>query len=188
MSYWTHTDLFEEPGPPPTPFHGGFGLMTREGIRKPAWFAYKYLHALRGREVPTADAQAMAATADGRTQVLLWNWRPPAQTISNRPFFTRVLPAQPAADTQLRLSGLAAGSYRLVVRRTGFQRNDAHTRYLELGSPASLTPAQVAEMQALTADRPESDRVIRVGQDGRYALELPMRTNDVVLATLEPTR
>src|ERR1039458_2876024 len=27
MSYWTYTDLFEEPGPPPTPFHGGFGLL-----------------------------------------------------------------------------------------------------------------------------------------------------------------
>jgi hypothetical protein len=52
MSYWTYTDLFEEPGPPPTPFHGGFGLMNREGIRKPAWFAYKYLHAVRGRRCP----------------------------------------------------------------------------------------------------------------------------------------
>ena len=36
-SYWTYTDLFEEPGPPPTPFHGGFGLLNREGIRKPAF-------------------------------------------------------------------------------------------------------------------------------------------------------
>ena len=52
MSYWTYTDLFEEPGPPPTPFHGGFGLLNREGIRKPAFFAYKYLHALRGKEIP----------------------------------------------------------------------------------------------------------------------------------------
>ena len=52
MSYWTYTDLFEEPGPPPTPFHGGFGLLNREGIRKPAYFAYKYLHAVRGNEIP----------------------------------------------------------------------------------------------------------------------------------------
>jgi xylan 1,4-beta-xylosidase len=36
MSYWAYSDLFEEAGPPPTPFHGGFGLMNREGIRKPA--------------------------------------------------------------------------------------------------------------------------------------------------------
>ena len=54
MSYWTYSDLFEEPGPPPTPFHGGFGLINREGIRKPACFAYKYLNALRGKEIPSS--------------------------------------------------------------------------------------------------------------------------------------
>ena len=48
MSYWTYTDLFEEPGPPTAPFQGGFGLLNPQGIRKPAYFAYKYLHALQG--------------------------------------------------------------------------------------------------------------------------------------------
>ena len=37
MSYWTCSDLFEESGPPPASFHGGFGLLNREGIRKPAF-------------------------------------------------------------------------------------------------------------------------------------------------------
>jgi len=57
MSYWTYSDLFEEPGPPPTPFHGGFGLLNREGIRKPAYFAYKYLHELRGDEIDVQDSE-----------------------------------------------------------------------------------------------------------------------------------
>ncbi|HKE93234.1 MAG TPA: hypothetical protein VKB34_02925, partial [Povalibacter sp.] len=67
MSYWAYTDLFEEPGPPPTPFHGGFGLLNREGIRKSAFFAYKYLHALRGREIPSADAESILATDGANT-------------------------------------------------------------------------------------------------------------------------
>ena len=41
MSYWTYSDLFEEPGPPTAPFQGGFGLLNPQGIRKPAYFAYK---------------------------------------------------------------------------------------------------------------------------------------------------
>jgi xylan 1,4-beta-xylosidase len=28
MSYWVFTDIFEEPGPRFTPFHGGFGLLV----------------------------------------------------------------------------------------------------------------------------------------------------------------
>ena len=185
MSYWTYSDLFEEAGPPPTPFHGGFGLMNREGIRKAAWFAYKYLHQLRGREVPLADGQAIATNEAGRTAVLLWDWTQPAQQLSNRPFFTKVLPATPKGNVALALSGLKPGSYRVTLHRTGFKANDAHTRYLEMGSPAQLSAAQLAELQGLTADRPELTRTIRVGRDGRYAMNVAMRTNDVVLATVE---
>ena len=184
MSYWTYSDLFEEAGPPPTPFHGGFGLMNREGIRKPAWFAYKYLNALKGREIATRDVEALAATEAGTTNVLIWAWRQPLQTESNRPFFTKVQPAHAIAPARLRLSGLTPGRYRVTVKRTGFRRNDPQTRYLEMGSPKSLSPAQLAELRMLTRDVPEIDRVIRIGRDGRYEMRVPMRSNDVVLATV----
>ncbi|WP_338111774.1 GH39 family glycosyl hydrolase [Sphingomonas naasensis] len=186
MSYWTFSDLFEEAGPPPTPFHGGFGLINREGIRKPAFFAYKYLNLLRGREVPTADPQSWIGSAEGRTAVLLWDWQQPKQALSNRPFFTRLLPAQKTRPAKLRFAGLAPGSYRVTVRRTGFKANDAHSRYLEMGSPASLSAAQLAELRGLTRDLPETRATVRVGKAGSYMLRVPMRTNDVVLALIEP--
>jgi len=186
MSYWTYSDLFEEPGPPDMPFHGGFGLMTREGVRKPAWFAYKYLHALRGNEIPSSDP-AVLATADGkRTAVLAWDWQQPEQPTSNSVFFGKPLPAAGARTVQLDLRGLAPGRYRLQVRRTGYKANDAHTAYLEMGSPKELSAQQLRELQELTADKPEVDRTVRVGPDGRLQWRLPMRSNDIVLATLEP--
>jgi xylan 1,4-beta-xylosidase len=186
MSYWTYSDLFEEAGPPPTPFHGGFGLMNREGIRKAAWFSYKYLNELRGQEVPLDDAQALATVDGARVGLLVWDWSRPEQEISNRPFFTKVLAASPSAPVAAEFSGLAPGAYRLSVRRTGFQRNDAHTRYLEMGSPEALTPDQLAELDALTRDFPETARTVEIGADGRFALPVEMRTNDVVLVLLEP--
>ena len=186
MSYWTYSDLFEEAGPPPTPFHGGFGLMNREGIRKASWFAYKYLNLLRGNEVPLNDGQALAAIEGGRASLLFWNWVQPEQKTSNRPFFTKVLPAKPSAPAAVRFANLRPGSYRVTVRRTGFKANDAHTRYIEMGSPTSLSAAQLDELQALSRDAPETNRVIRVGRDGRFTLRIPMRTNDVILLLLEP--
>ncbi|WP_210358170.1 GH39 family glycosyl hydrolase [Sphingomonas beigongshangi] len=188
MSYWTYSDLFEESGPPPTPFHGGFGLMNREGIRKPAWFAYKYLHALTGRDVPMDEAQAMAATDGVHTAVLTWDWRQPRQDVSNRPFFTKVLPASRDAPRSLRFTGLKPGSYRLALYRTGFRANDPQTRWLEMGSPTTLSPAQLAELQGLTRDLPEVQRTVTVSADGRFVLGVPMRSNDVVLATLDRLR
>ena len=52
MSYWTFTDIFEEAGPRFTPFHGGFGLMNYQDIRKPAFFAFQFLNQLAGPTEP----------------------------------------------------------------------------------------------------------------------------------------
>lgn len=186
MSYWTYSDLFEEAGPPPTPFHGGFGLMNREGIRKAAWFAYKYLHLLRGRDVPLDDAQALAATEGQRTGVLVWNWSLPDQKVSNRPYYTKIHPAADDAPVALRFAGLKPGRYRLTLRRTGYRANDAYSRYLEMGSPKALSAAQLSELQGLTRDLPELDRTIVVGRAGTASLDVKMRSHDVVLALIEP--
>jgi xylan 1,4-beta-xylosidase len=186
MSYWTYSDLFEEPGPPPTPFHGGFGLMNREGIRKPAWFAYKYLHALRGKTVPNADENSMVAV-DGRyIAALVWDWQQPVQEVSNKPFYTRLVPATPSGPVSLAFAHVAPGQYRLRVYRTGFRHNDPLSAYIDMKLPAQLDQDQLARMRALTADAAEVDRVIRVGKDGRLSTRVSMSSNDVALITLEP--
>lgn len=110
----------------------------------------------------------------------------PEQETSNRPFFTKVLPAKPVAPVAVEFAQLPPGSYRLTVRRTGFRNNDAHTRYLEMGSPVSLTPAQLDELQGLTRDLPETARTVEIGRDGRFRMPVAMSTNDVVLVLLEP--
>ncbi|MGN0533101.1 MAG: hypothetical protein ACI4IK_01970 [Eubacterium sp.] len=42
-SYWTFSDIFEELFFFPDPFCGGFGLLTADGIKKPAFWAFKLL-------------------------------------------------------------------------------------------------------------------------------------------------
>lgn len=183
MSYWTYTDLFEEPGPPTAPFQGGFGLMNPQGIRKPAWFAYKYLNALKGLELACEDDQVFAARDGDRVSVLAYAWRQPDQKVSNRPFYTRPHPAAEIEPLKVRLTNLKPGRYRLRVRRVGYQRNDAYSAYIEMGLPQTLTAEQLRSLQALTEDRPEIERVLKVAGD--TTVDLPMRANDVVLVELE---
>ena len=185
MSYWTYTDLFEEPGPPPTPFHGGFGLLNREGIRKPAYFAYKYLHELQGDEIAVQDSQVFAAAKGGSVDAVIWDFEQPEQKASNRPFYSRIVPAKPSPSVQLTFSNLKPEIYRLQVYRTGFRANDAYSAYIEMGAPKDLTPAQLEKLSSLTRDLPESDRIVHVGNSGSYSFVLEMRSNDVVLVTLE---
>ncbi len=185
MSYWTYTDLFEEPGPPSAPFQGGFGLLNPQGIRKPAYFAYKYLHALQGNEVPVEDSQVLAAKDGMKVSAIIWDLDQSQQKVSNRSFYGRIVPAVAAAPVELNVSHLASGSYRLRVHRTGFRANDVYSAYIDMAAPKNLTPEQLDKLTKLTRDLPETDRLVRVGEDGSLNVSLPMRSNDVVLVTLE---
>jgi xylan 1,4-beta-xylosidase len=184
MSYWTYSDLFEEAGPPPSSFHGGFGLMNREGIRKPAYFAYKYLKALAGDEIIAADPQTFAATDGKGVSALIWDYQYPDQKLSNRPFYTRPHPAHAAAPVKLRFKHLKPGKYRLNIRRTGYRANDAYSAYIEMGRPKDLTAKQLARLGKLTRDPPETERTIKIGEDGIYDLDFPMNSNDIVLVMI----
>lgn len=185
MSYWTYTDLFEEPGPPTAPFQGGFGLMNPEGIRKPAYFAYKYLHALQGNSVSTRDAQAMLSTKDGNFTGVIWDFEQPDQKVSNRSFYTKPIPSHLARPVTLTVTHLAPNaSYHLEVHRAGYHSNDAYTAYLEMGSPKELTREQVAKLNDLTRDLPETDKVVKSSDDGAVEFTFPMNSNDIVLVKL----
>jgi xylan 1,4-beta-xylosidase len=185
MSYWTFSDLFEEPGPPTAPFQGGFGLMNPQGIRKPAWFAYKYLNRLGASQLKTADAQSYVTWDDGVLKALVWDFVQPRQDKSNRPFYTKVFPSQRDGSVTLDLKHLPQGTYQAAIYRTGYEANDAYTAYLRMGSPTSLTPGQRQQLQAATMDKPEI-RTVTAGADGHATVAFPMRTNDVVLVELRP--
>jgi xylan 1,4-beta-xylosidase len=185
MSYWTYTDLFEEPGPPTAPFQGGFGLLNPQGIRKPAYFAYKYLHALEGSSLVTSDPQAMLSAKVGNITAVIWDFETPDQKVSNRSFYTKVIPSHPAVPVQLQMTHLVPNAaYRLDVYRTGFHANDAYTAYLEMGSPKELTAGQVAHLNELTRDLPETGKAMRSGSDGTIEFSIPMNSNDIVLVKL----
>jgi len=184
MSYWTYTDIFYESGPPPSPFHGGFGLMNMDGVRKPAWFAYKYLHALQGKEIAATDGEVLAATDGRRVAAILWDWEQPKQDVSDRTYYTKVHPSAAAKPARVEFRHLMPGSYVLTIHRTGFRRNDPQTAYLEMGSPETLKRAQLARLQRLTRDVAETTKPIRI-IGNTFATTVSMRSNDVVLVELE---
>ncbi len=181
MSYWTYTDLFEEAGPPPSSFHGGFGLINREGIRKAAFFAYKYLNQLGPQLLRNADAESWLTRDADNFAGLIWNYTVPDQDQSNRPYYRKLHPSAPLAPVVLRLASVKPGSYRITLYRTGFKANDAYSQYMEWGMPKDLTPEQIATLQKLASDTPEAEDTVKVGADGALSRSIPMRTNDVVL-------
>jgi len=186
MSYWVFTDIFEEPGPRFEAFHGGFGLMNLHGIKKAAYFAYEFLNRLGPTELRSNDERAWATTDEaGGVQLLFWDiTRTLPEGVNNQQYYNQDLPPKALGEVEVHYSGLQEGAYRLALRQIGYRQNDAYTAYLDMGAPAQLTRAQVASLKAGAAGTPIEQRDVKVGPDGRFSLQLPLRENDVYLVEL----
>ena len=96
MSYWVFTDIFEEAGPRTTPFHGGFGLLNYQGIKKPAYYSYRFLNRLGETELQNNDASSWACiNKKGNIQILLWDYTVtnPGDSVNNQIYYKRDLPS-----------------------------------------------------------------------------------------------
>jgi xylan 1,4-beta-xylosidase len=127
MSYWTFTDIFEESGTVPSPFHGGFGMINFQGLRKPSFYAYQFLNRLDATELVSSDEASWVCRGERGVQALFWDYTPPATKEANQVYFTRDLPAKEVGPVRLEISGLAPGVYDTSLFRVGYRSNDVYT-------------------------------------------------------------
>jgi xylan 1,4-beta-xylosidase len=184
MSYWTYSDLFEENGPPPAAFHGGFGLLTRDNVPKATYFAYKYLRELGDTELQNADARSWLTKSGDDVQVLLWDFSLLPQTEGDKAFYRRLHPPADALSAELQLAGMRPGSYEVEIYKTGYNNNEAYSSYLQMGMPKDLSADQLRRLEQQTADQPVEHFVVKAGADGKFSRLISLRSNDVVFVTL----
>jgi xylan 1,4-beta-xylosidase len=187
MSYWVFTDIFEEPGPRFTPFHGGFGLLTIQGINKPVFYAYQFLHRLGGTELMNNDSSSwICKDSAGNIQALLWDFTNthPGDSVHNQVYYTRDLPASTKGKLMLRIDHVPAGRYALEVYKVGYRSNDAYSAYLTMGSPAQLDRRQVDQIKKQNDGSPVSREILSVKDGAPFSKVLELRQNDVYFLNL----
>ncbi|MFS2186698.1 glycoside hydrolase [Mucilaginibacter sp. Mucisp84] len=186
MSYWTFTDIFEEAGPRFTPFHGGFGLLNTQGIKKPAFFAYSFLNKLGETEITDQDSSSWACkNKKGDVQVLLWDYTYTLpDSVNNQAYYVRDLPAKSKGEIELVISGMPSGKYRMEIYKTGYKVNDPYTTYLSFNKPDQLTKAQVDKLKKENSGAVIWHEDISVNASGKVLKHLPVRENDVAFINI----
>ncbi len=189
MSFWTFTDIFEENGPAPRPFHGGFGLMSYQGVPKAAYWAYKYLSLLGGTELVSSDKSSYVCRDEkGGIQVLFWDLTHPTDggKVSNQQFFFKTVPASDKGKASVILHHVPAGEYDVKVFMIGCQQSDPYTLWLNAGSPNDLSREDIEELKKCSAMEPVFQSALSA--DGMVTLTMPIQTNSVYFITLTPTK
>lgn len=140
LSYWTFTDVFEEHGAGDSIFHGGFGMVNFQGIVKPSYHAYRFLHQLGDEQlVLTQHGTVTRQSKTGRLQAVAWHY--PAEMADTPPMSNptraeaeRVLAMGGAVLLDIELDGLPAHAP-LEVETLDREQGNAIDAWRKMGSP-----------------------------------------------------
>ncbi len=185
MSYWAYTDIFEEVGAPPSPFHGGFGLLNVQSLKKPAFHVYSFLNKLGDTELVCDDDSSYVCRSENEVQALLWNYAHHEQDAPNSEYFTRELPAKKLEDAKVVLDGFESEKeYTVNVETVGFKKGDVYSAYLEGG----FTELPTREETVLLAEKAEPEKrsfKVVADKNGRLEFSLPQSENQIDLVRID---
>ncbi len=148
-SYWTFSDIFEEGGMPSAAFHGGFGLLTLQGIPKATYRAFQLLQKL-GEEMyvdickeGTVDVYGFYKAGSASIQLVLVNHHSLLHPIQDE-------------TVNLTLEGLGLEDIlEAEVSRIDQKHGNALARWEEIGRPEYLKPAQLESIMGASYVEPE---------------------------------
>ncbi len=161
-SYWTFGDVFEELGVPPTPFHGGFGLVANGLIPKPTLWMFSFFANLKGQCVHRDECMLLMRRDDGSYEGIVWN------ECSHQ---------HQALSIDLKLA-CENGRYICQGESLTEAQGNPLKAWHDMGEPASLTKAQLSFLRGVAQPLHETDTL--EAENGYLQLSLQLGENEVM--------
>lgn len=169
FAYWCVSDIYDQVGYGRETFHGNYGLLNLQGLRKPSYHAFHLLRQLGTQRVPVGGEGvdsfhgAIATPSDDGALVLVYAYRHGAAPS-----------AEPVA-VEIILPDNATGS--ATLHRVDSHENNVLARWRDLGAPAYLHPRDRAALVAADPLRASDVRVeitrTARGLVARFPMEAP---------------
>ncbi|MGN0467339.1 MAG: glycosyl hydrolase [Acutalibacteraceae bacterium] len=172
-SYWTFSDIFEELFFFPDPFCGGFGLLTADGIKKPAFWAFKLLNELPDTRycLPITDEKTeMAAFRSETGDVYLMLYAQNFEDVKNE--YEIHITVENSAHFQKAQAKRINSSHANPVRL-----------WEEMGKPAVLSRKQIENIKNSSLMLTE-EITLQFKENGCH-IDLTMEENEVLLIRLQ---
>lgn len=187
LGFWTFSDVFEEMGAGETLFHGGFGMMTLQGLKKPSYYGYWFLARLGSERLASGDGFFAARKGD-RVQVLLWNYAHYGAAFATgdssalKPLDRYSIFDGVTRRIVLSLSG-ARGRHRILTYRFGREHGSAYDEWLANGALSDPTAEELSILECRTGPQGSIDTA---DMTESWQRELSLAPHDVVLVEFIP--
>ncbi|MBU3146869.1 helix-turn-helix domain-containing protein [Clostridium sp. CF012] len=149
LGYWAFTDIFEEYTAGETTFHGGFGFITNNGIKKPHYYAYYLLNKL-GNEVLEQGENYIITKKNTEYQILFYNYCDYDELYKNLETSHishldryNVFEKGETQKLDIRIKGLKKGTYIIKTYKVDRENGSAYDEWIKMGAPQSLHKEEV---------------------------------------------
>ncbi|GAA0730931.1 hypothetical protein GCM10008905_32780 [Clostridium malenominatum] len=187
IGYWTFTDIMEETKAGISAFHGGFGLINNNGLKKPSYFAY-YLLSKLGKEIIEQGEEYIITKTDEDIQVLVYNYayfddlflNGDTSALTNT---ERYLVYERKSPKEIDLNVMEiSGSYKITKYQLDREHGSAFDEWINMGAPENMTQQ---ELNYLKGKAHPKMTIEYLKLNGEYKEKLYIPVHGVELITLE---
>ena len=170
-SYWTFSDVFEEMDVPKAVFHGGFGLLALNSIKKPTFYTFEFF-SNAGEEMLYRDDNLIVTKSGNKYVIIGWNWHD-----------MRDHKQSPDIDYVLTLPSIGKQAH-LLRKDVGGEHGNPLKTWSNMGKPRSLSKEQVRILKASGEPLQTDEKLFE--QNGNYEVKVTISCNHLCMLEITP--
>ncbi|SET22429.1 helix-turn-helix domain-containing protein [Paenibacillus sp. NFR01] len=191
MGYWLYSDIFSEFRDSKRLLYGGAGLISKNGIKKPAYYAFSFLNRMGKQLIGKGRDYLLTKRSEYRYQLLCYHYRH-LDVDAHCPAEGGCLPdalddaGGPAAEPTVRnfrLEGLKDGSYRLKRSYVGSSRGSILQEWKQFGAVHDIRPDEIQFLKQICVPSISVEHVEVRG--GSLEISSVLKPHEVGLIELE---
>ena len=155
ICYWLLNDMNDEVFLPNNIFHGGLGLYTYNGIKKPSFYAFSFLHELTGKWI-TSGNNYLLTEKDGSYFLIIYNYshfsyRYSREIGTNTSYLDRynVFPDAKIVNIALRIDFLS-GDFLITEKIINRDYGSAFDNFVSLGGNEPLNEEELEYLKNIS--------------------------------------
>ncbi|MEK5060589.1 helix-turn-helix domain-containing protein [Paenibacillus sp. FSL H7-0326] len=187
LAFWSFTDVFEESVVPSSPFYGGFGLISRDGLKKPSYYAFELLQKLGDELLGIGEGYVVTRSQNGSIQLLFYHYVHVDQLFASGDWSELsslnrydVFEKKGNRVFDVTLDQLS-GSYKCTRYQLDQKHGSVFDEWVRMGAPESLTDEEKMYLHGRSG--PDIETQIVHGDSWQCEIILP--PHGVMMITLE---
>lgn len=178
LGYWTCTDIFEEMKLGISHFHGGFGLINKDGLKKASYYAYYLLNKLGSKIIEQGKDYIITSDGDN-IQILAYNYvyfdelflSGDTSALTHKERYD-IYQEKPLKEFAFIFKGLS-GQYKITRYSLNRESGSVFDQWLKIGAPENMTKEEIAYLDGVS--KPGIDiEDINIEKEYYTKLEIPV--------------